>query len=87
MTEIPDNSPIATNNQVNVHNPMGKNYTTYNPTNVSWTISSSASCSACRFFDPIPHTDSGTCHRFPKEEVVERSYWCGEFSITRIETK
>lgn len=46
-------------------------------------------CRECRFFDAIPGTDAGICHRYPHQEVVEQEYWCGEFVRvnSRMETK
>jgi hypothetical protein len=46
-------------------------------------------CRECRFFDAIPGTDAGICHRYPHQEVVEREYWCGEFvrNNSRMENK
>lgn len=72
--------------------PVTRNSVTSNPMQgtVNWTdwTPPSSNCIACRFFDAIPGTDAGICHRYPKEEVVESDYWCGEFSrSSRMETK
>jgi hypothetical protein len=96
MTE---NSEIPEVPSIDVSLLKGKNYTTIygqessNPFNghVRWTEwqAPSTECVECRFYDGIPGTDSGICHRFPKEEVIENDYWCGEFhrKNSRMQTK
>ena len=58
---------------------------------VKWTEWSQPSrhCPECVYYEAIPETDAGICHRYPKEEVVESEYWCGEFvrKSPRMETK
>lgn len=39
----------------------------------------SKGCSTCRYFESSAYTDSGTCHRYPRAEMVSPSYWCGEW--------
>lgn len=37
------------------------------------------SCETCRFCSNVT-TQFITCRRYPKEEMLSRGYWCGEWS-------
>lgn len=39
----------------------------------------SKGCSTCRYFESLTYADAGTCHRYPRAEMVSPSYWCGEW--------
>lgn len=40
----------------------------------------SRGCSTCRFYEASPYTDWGVCHRYPHSEMVNPTYWCGEWA-------
>jgi hypothetical protein len=94
MTENPKYEPeardVSKGDWVHVTNYPVK-HDTSNPAQVQvkWTewTQPSRNCPECLYYDAIPGTDAGICHRYPKEEVVESDYWCGEFVRTRMETK
>lgn len=86
MTENSENQESL----IDINLMKGKNYVTIynqdtsNPFNghVRWSEWSTpeTNCMECRFFDAIPGTDAGICHRYPQDTVVESDYWCGEFT-------
>lgn len=88
MTEKPKYEPQAedVSKSISIYSAKTSNPAQVEVTWTDWT-KPSRNCPECLYYDAIPGTDSGICHRFPKEEVVDSDYWCGEFVRTRMETK